>query len=838
MDRTIKERKLPGVTYTKEREYEILGRQLSRRAAAEGMVLLKNENQLLPVKQGTAIALYGAGAAHTIKGGTGSGDVNSRDTVSVLQGLEHAGYKIVSGDWLEEYDADYVKAREAWRREIWKKQEPGTANPDGMNFFDAYSSTPFHIPEGKIPQKADAQIAIYVLSRQAGEAKDRVNEPGDFLLSQKEEQIVEAICALYPHVILILNTGGILDLSFTDRYPNIEAILFMHQPGMEAGNAVADLISGASVPCGKLTDSWPNAYADYPNASSFSHNNGNVEKEAYIEGIYVGYRYFDTYEVPVRYGFGYGLSYTQFAIEVIGIEHFDLGTEHPGIGVKVNVTNTGIQYSGREIVQLYVSCPQEKQNKEYRRLAGFYKTGLLAPGEQEEKTIFFPMDAMASYLEEESAWILESGIYGIFVGNSLDTARFCASVQMDGEGVLQRTKPICPLKEELQELCGAPESIRRRRDAWLKDISQYPELTIHSFDIRTTEVIYERNFQNVSSEAKQLADNLRTDQLIRLVTGDIAKGQDSNLGASGVSVPGSAAETSDCAYDQGLASIVLADGPAGLRLSRTYQAIDGVPQFMPIDMAIEDGFLSRNSVERKGETYYQYCTAFPVGTVLAQSWDMELLRACGRAVAEEMQEFGVTLWLAPGMNIHRNPLCGRSFEYYSEDPFLSGYMAAAITEGVQSIKGCGTTIKHFACNNQEDNRMHSDSIVSERTLREIYLKGFEIAVKTAAPMAIMTSYNLVNGIHAANHYDLCTKAARNEWGFTGLIMTDWCTTHNGPDCTASGCIRAGNDIVMPGCENDHKNLQEELESGRLDMEELKLAAGHMIDCIWKSGWYM
>lgn len=258
---------------------------------------------------------------------------------------------------------------------------------------------------------------------------------------------------------------------------------------------------------------------------------------------------------------------------------------------------------------------------------------------------------------------------------------------------------------------------------------------------------------------------------------------------------------------------------------------------MPFEMAIEDGFFARGTLEKKGETYYQYCTAIPVGTVLAQSWDIKIIKECGLAVAQEMDEFGVTLWLAPGMNIHRNPLCGRNFEYYSEDPLLSGIVAAAMTDGVQSRKGCGTTIKHFACNNQEDNRMHSDSIVSERALREIYLKGFEIAVTKSQPMAIMTSYNLINGIHAANNYDLCTKVVRNEWGYQGLIMTDWATTHNEPKCTASGCMRAGNDIVMPGCDNDHENLRKELADGTLDIRELKLAVGHLVNSIWQSNQY-
>ena len=255
---------------------------------------------------------------------------------------------------------------------------------------------------------------------------------------------------------------------------------------------------------------------------------------------------------------------------------------------------------------------------------------------------------------------------------------------------------------------------------------------------------------------------------------------------------------------------------------------------MPPLGGLEDGFLAKEEPQYTGEIYYQYATAFPCGTLLAQTWDPEVLKKVGKAVGHEAVHFGVTLWLAPGMNIHRNPLCGRNFEYYSEDPLISGTMAVAITQGVQSVAGVGTTIKHFACNNQEDNRMASDSILSERALREIYLKGFEIAVRTSSPFAIMTSYNKINGIHAANCYDTCTKVARKEWGFGGLIMTDWTTTHNGPDCTASGCMRAGNDLVMPGCENDHQNMREELASGSLKIEDLKRSVARLVDCVMQS----
>ena len=334
-------------------------------------------------------------------------------------------------------------------------------------------------------------------------------------------------------------------------------------------------------------------------------------------------------------------------------------------------------------------------------------------------------------------------------------------------------------------------------------------------------------------------NTLSEEELIDLAAGDPGKAQGGNLGAAGISVPGSAGETHRCAIDKGLASIVLADGPAGLRLMKYYHVNEGSIVTMPFEFSLEGGLFYDDSRELPGERYYQYCTAIPVGTLLAQTWNLDLVRELGEMIGHEMELFGITLWLAPGMNIHRNPLCGRNFEYYSEDPLLAGMMAASMTLGVQKVPGCGTTIKHYACNNQEDNRMGSDSILSERTLREIYLKGFEIAIKDAQPMSIMTSYNLINGVHAANCYDTCTKAARDEWGFAGAIMTDWTTTNvqiQG-ECTAAGCMRAGNDMVMPGMEEDHENIRKELKEGTLDIRELKRCIYNTVNIILQSNQY-
>jgi beta-glucosidase len=836
--RIIRDRKFSGTTDPAVQEYELRHRKTARRAAAEGMVLLKNERHLLPLPAGEAIALYGAGATKTVKGGTGSGDVNSRETVSIYEGLKAAGFSIQTEDWLADFDAQYDEARLSWRQQIWDKADHSDKGLFG--FFDAYSTTPLLIPSGKTPVKTAADTAVYVLTRNAGEGADRLEAPGDYYLSDGEQKIISAVCSLYPHVIFVLNVGGLVDLSFLDDYPSIESVVYMHQPGMEAGNALADILSGKVTPSGKLTDSWPEKYADYPNAMTFSHNNGDVTKEYYSDGIYVGYRYFDTFEVPVRYGFGCGLSYTDFAMKTIGIEQFGFGTEKAEIEVRVQVTNTGSTCSGREVVQVYSCAPQEGQEKEYRRLVGFAKTGELKPGEMQEVLVRFSVRAMASFDEAQAAWTLEKGTYGLFVGNSLETSSFELTVTVQDPVTVAEVKHICPLQENLQELHAPAERLRERRTEWLADAAGKPGLDIHSFDLIPEKAGNGNGFDTIPEDVKAFVETLSEEQLIGLATGEISRGQGSNLGSAGISVPGSAAETGSCAKENGLAEIVLADGPAGLRLNQSYTVADGVILQKPFDASLEGGFFCRTEDKDEGTRYYQYCTAFPVGTLLAQTWDPETVKEVGRAVAEELRMFGVTLWLAPGMNIHRNPLCGRNFEYYSEDPLMAGTMAAAMTAGVQEQGGVGTTIKHFACNNQEDNRMGCDSILSERALREIYLKGFEIAVRTSQPMAIMTSYNKINGVHAANCFDTCTEAARNEWGFRGVIMTDWTTTTNSTDdvpCTAAGCMRAGNDLVMPGAESDHLNIREELASGKLDIADLKRSVGHLVNIVWQSERY-
>ena len=836
MKKVIKERKFSGTVSVGIQPWETEHRALARKAAEEGIVLLKNEDHVLPLKKGSAVALYGAGAGKTIKGGTGSGDVNERENITIFQGMKNAGFQITTEEWIRSYDRIYAEARQAWKNDILSRT--GCTGEDVMDFFTVYSTTPFIMPTGESVKKPaegeNTDTAVYVISRIAGEGSDRKDGAGDYYLKKDEHQMLSDICRFYKDVIVVINAGAQVDLSFMDEFSNIKALLVIVQPGMEGGNAFADVVSGKVTPSGKLVDTWAYKYEDYPNSATFSHNNGNVNTEMYEEGIYVGYRYFDTFQIPVRYGFGFGLSYTDFEIKDNSLTK----TAEGGLRTAVTVTNTG-EISGKEVVQVYVSLPGGKLEKEARRLVAYRKTSELKPGEKEDLVLEISAERLTSYDETRAVWIMEPGFYGVWVGNSLESAELIGGAALEEEVILTQTANFFPLKQELKEKSQEAGKTSEREEKIRKTVSdkKLPVVELYADSYDTEFVEFRRNSQIYEKEAMDFVETLSEEELIDLAAGDPGKAQGGNLGAAGISVPGSAGETHRCAIDKGLASIVLADGPAGLRLMKYYHVDNGQIVSMPFEFSLEGGLFYDDSKELPGERYYQYCTAIPVGTLLAQTWDQKLIQEVGAMISTEMDYFGVTLWLAPGMNIHRNPLCGRNFEYYSEDPYVAGTIAAAMTNGVQSNYGCGTTIKHFACNNQEDNRMGSDSVVSERTLREIYLKGFEIAVKESQPLSIMTSYNLINGVHAANNYDLCTEIARNEWGFRGMIMTDWTTTEVDDSCTAAGCMRAGNDLVMPGCEGDHENLKRELAEGTLKLNDLKACIARLVSVIWRSNQY-
>ena len=825
----MKQRTYSGTTSPETSRRERANRIVAKKAAEEGIVLLKNEGRLLPLEKGKRLALFGSGAGRTIKGGTGSGDVNERSSVSVAEGLENAGFAVTTKSWIEDYERAYMDARNEWKQTILKEAEGG----DAEIFFQTYAKHAFRIPSGRMMteeevKEADTDTALYVISRIAGEGADRFAEKGDYYLTDAEEEQIAFVCSHFAHVVLLINTGAQIDLSILEKQPKIEAVLFMVQAGMEGGNAVARVLTGEVNPSGKLTDTWGVAYEDYPAAKTFSHNNGNVRKEYYEEGIYVGYRYFDRFGKCPRYAFGYGLSYTEFALDLKKAE-IKVSKEDQTIAVSVPVKNIG-EIPGKEVVQVYGSCPQEGIPKEYKRLLGYAKTGLLKSGETEVVSVAFPVKALASFEEGKSAWILEKGMYALRAGTCSDSLSLIGGLEVKEEAVIEKTTPICERKEALQEVEPPKAEAMEYEASWKKELLA-KELPVYPL-VGKCEAREDGPQTEMEKMAKDLAEKLTDEELIHLVVGEVNKSQNANaLGSAGIMVPGAAGETSSILSQKyGIPGLPMADGPAGLRLSKTYEVNekDGSIYARGLLDALEGGFFTDGKEHEGARKYYQYCTAFPVGTLLAQTWNRGLLEEVGQAVAEEMEEFGITWWLAPGMNIHRDPMCGRNFEYYSEDPVVSGLSAAAITKGVQSRHGVGTTIKHFACNNQEDNRKGSDSILSERTLREIYLKGFEIAVKEAKPMAIMTSYNLVNGVHSANSYDLCTTVARGEWGFRGIIMTDWTTTDQAGGSIPHLCINAGNDLIMPGTKEDLQELQEALKEGSLSREALKACAARLI----------
>ena len=409
-------------------EREKRSAEIARRAAAESMVLLKNEG-LLPLRKGMHLALFGSGAQFTVKGGTGSGDVNPRKTVNVLEGLLNKGFDIVNADWIKDYETRYHNARQAWKELIL-----GDGSEEAKaNFFFTYTDNPFYMPDGRSVADMDvngADAAVYVISRNAGENTDRKLAAGDYYLTGREMEDLEMLNSKEVPTVLLVNAGGPVELTKAADLPFVKAIVFMAQAGQEGGNAVADILSGDVNPSGKLTMTWARQYSDYPNAQTFSHMSGDVTKEYYNEGIYVGYRYFDTFGVKPLYGFGYGLSYTEFDLNHICVENGK---------VTVAVRNTG-STSGKTAVQIYVTCPDGRLPKEYRRLVAFDKTELLAPGEETELSMSVSAKQLASFDEEASAWILEAGKYIVWAGLSLEESVPAAVLELDHEYVVERTK--------------------------------------------------------------------------------------------------------------------------------------------------------------------------------------------------------------------------------------------------------------------------------------------------------------------------------------------------------------------------------------------------------------
>ena len=851
-------------------EREKKNQTLSRKIAAEGMVLLEN-NGILPMHlKGKKIALFGSGARHTIQGGTGSGEVNTRTVSTVEHGLENAGAQVVTKAWLDRYDSIVLQEKE---KHINGLKERYSDAPE-MAFWAMFSyRNPLTIPlEAQDMAASDESIAIYVLSRNSGEGSDRRNVPGDYQIHEEEKNLLRTLCGYYKHVIVVLNVGGVMDTSFLRTQSGIDAVLLMGQAGNSGGDALADVLSGKVAPSGHLTTTWAEQYEDYPSAETFGYMNGNRDDEYYTENIYIGYRWFDSFGKTPAYPFGYGKTYTKFAVDVM-----ETDVKDHRVCITVRVTNVGDRYSGREVVQAYISAPDGRLEKPYQELMSYTKTRELQPQESEILTLEFPVKRMASYDERHAAWILEKGDYILRVGTHSRATKIAAIIQMEKECICEQLTNVLPLDCKMECVhadrnlfYSYPEEkaeIRAAKKIHIEEIKEQSScVEAEPLSVMKTEkqesFLTMLDVQEGRCKVSDLVRQLTVEEMTLLCVGTARGGQEesSTIGAASTACPGAAGDTtSELLETRRVRNIILADGPAGLRLSPRF-IVDHEQKVIKQDAALGSGFMDavfkpeEKKIPADAVTHYQYCTGIPTETLLAQTWDIEALYIAGDIIGSEMEEFGITLWLAPGMNIHRNPLCGRNFEYYSEDPIVSGFCAAAETQGVQAHSGVGTTIKHFACNNLEDNRAYNISHVTERALREIYLRGFEIAVKASQPMSIMSSYNFINGVHAANSRDLLTKVAREEWGFAGIVMTDWGTTAEAkPDlegrlpvygCSnAAGCIKAGNDLIMPGSQEDIDEILRSVgaEKGSvkypLTVEELRVCAERMLTIIAKSNAY-
>ena len=796
-------------------EFEKVHLATLRALAPECMVLLK-KNGDFPLSAPCEIALYGAGARETIKGGTGSGDVNVRHYVTVEEGLEHAGFTVTTKAWMEGYQA----AREAVIQGFYEGIAREAKELGKSVFLVGMGRTPAE-PQYTLPLDGKGEVCVYVLARNSGEGADRPGGEGDYLLTEDEIRDILACAEKYKKFMLVLNVGGPVDLSpVLDR---VENVLLLSQLGSVTGDAFVDVLLGKANPSGKLTTTWARA-EDLPTIGDFAQR----DDTRYREGVFVGYRYYDAAPVKPLFPFGYGLSCTDFKTECTGF-----AVENGIVSMEATVRNTG-SFPGKETVQLYYSAPDGKLKKPLWELGAYTKTRELSPSERETLVLKLPLENMASWDTEHNCWLLEQGKYLFRLGDtpvgivSLEGSAASAPLSHSGgEADFEDWQPQIA-REIPERLPCIPVSASA-----LGCIGHYDKKKLDRAHI---------GLQDLSGFSDR--------ELATICVGkhSDAEGMAAIIGNSASRLAGGAGETASIVTEKGYGTIVMADGPAGLRLATKYletedgqegldsDAFDSVLNILPpeIQQLIRMKLRQNEEKAKNHRVLYHYASAIPIGTALAQAWNPAVAEACGDLVGAEMELFGANVWLAPALNIHRSPLCGRNFEYYSEDPLISGKTAAAVARGVQQHPGCAVTIKHFACNNQETNRFGSNSVLSQRALREIYLKGFEICVKEAAPKALMTSYNLLNGIHTANRGDLITTVLRGEWGFEGVVMTDWGTTNDKFNLGVYGasspalCIKAGNDLMMAGSKEDVEGILSGLRNGSLSRQALEACAGRIL----------
>lgn len=773
-----------------------------RKNAAECALFLKRNGDF-PIAP-CSVNLYGNGARRTVKGGKGSGDVNVRQSVSVEQGLKDAGFTVTTEKLLDEFDKVCEQTDVDFWNSLVKEAEENNTSPYYIVMF-----RPRFIPEFRFLSEGskDGEVNIYVLSRDSSEGIDRICRKGDYLLTDEETEEITALAKENKKFLLVLNVGGVVDISPLDGI--VENILLLGQLGAETGNVFADILTGKSYPSGKLSATWAKTLNDYPSTAYFGQNT----EIDYKEGEYVGYRYFETTGREVAYPFGFGLSYTEFSVTPTGIS-----INGGSVCLDVCVKNIGL-FAGKEVIQIYYRNLGGKLN--CRQLLAYKKTSELLSGEGTIISVSFDAADMAEYDEKASAYAVKKGKYAIYAGNSVKNNVCVCVLNVATEVIVERAYKVktCDF-EELSFDKADEECIR----------PLFGEDEISDIELREKEKTERRSF---------VVSSMTNEELINVCVGvlnDMTLSH--NIGDSGKIVAGAAGETWSGKLSGGkeIAPLSLADGPAGLRLSTTYRLNENDKVITEHNAlaGILPGAIGKTKDKKDDSLFYQYCTAIPVGTALAQSWNESFCEKLGEIVGSEMQLFGVDIWLAPALNIQRNPLCGRNFEYYSEDPVLSGTIAAAVVNGVQSIEGRSVTIKHFAANNQETDRLFSSSNISEKTLRDIYLKGFKICIEKSQPNALMTSYNLINGVHAAESEELVGKILRDEWNYDGVVMTDWLSTGGmgtgekyGPS-SASGCIRAGGDLIMPGRVEDCDDIRRALSGGRITRKNLEESAGRIL----------
>ena len=776
-----------------------------RVAAAEGAVLLKNEEQVLPLEKGTRVSIFGRCQIEYYRSGTGSGGaVNVAYVKNILDELRKTELCVNETlaksyeAWLVEHPFD--NGGGGWAMEPWFQKE-----------------MPITKELAEEASKA-SDVAIFIIGRTAGEDKDNKAMAGSYYLTEEELANLKMVSAYFSKVIVLLNVSNIIDMGFLD-FPemsaSVKAVMYIWQGGMEGGAAVADLLTAAVTPSGKLTDTIAYSIEDYPATKNFGSHTANI----YQEDIYVGYRYFETFcPDKVRFEFGFGLSYTTFERKVLQSEVCGEGLD-ANLQIKVQVTNKG-DYSGKEVIQVYVSAPQGVLGKPTKALVEFAKTENLKPGEAEVLSFAIPISKLASYDDSgitgyKSCYVLEAGTYEFYVGNSVKNVEKV-------DKVYELTDLI--VVEKLQEALAPEKSFLRMKPGVKKADGSYelcyvetPKCTVDRMEriiASLPKELHRKNadkflLQQVVKKEVSLEDFVAQLSLKELAT--LVRGE----GMSSPKVtPGTASAfggVGDNLYAYGIPVACCADGPSGIRM--------------------ESGLLA---------------TQLPIGTLLASSFNIPMMRDLYVLEGKELYQNEIDTLLGPGMNLHRHPLNGRNFEYFSEDPLVTGRFAAAAVRGIE-LGGSHATIKHFAGNNQETARFTVDTVASERALRELYLKGFEIAVKEGGALSIMTSYNPINGHWTASNFDLNTTILRDEWGYKGMVMTDWWAQMN--DCVNGGVpkrnnlaymVRAQNDVYMVinnnGAEINSSNddIEEAVEKGYLTIGELQRSAKNILKFILES----